>query len=369
MHPQHLIAYLSIALLAPADALSSQLNWTTRSSPQPSAANWTQNQAWNSALLWNRSTPTESGASSSSWRKVNAPEQLSDTASADPAAPPNPSPALKANPKPTPTGPVVMALSRSITVDRSFYPDVSLTVPNGFKRDPQRFLTLSVEGTNQVRRRTFKSCRDSSSSCSDFEFNAELALLQSGPASLELLYNVGDVFPDSNNQGWGAQALGFRAAVNLTSTFGIAIGGESQLNFDNKLSAVDTDGGQLKGRTLYAVASVALPMSKAAKPPILTMSAGAGNGYYGFNGTGASDSQWGPFGSISYTFNEYIALGVEYSGYAISGGLSVKPFKGVPLTGSLYVTDFLGNFPSYLENFCYNGECSARVLGRLTYSF
>ena len=40
MQPQHLIAYLSIALLAPADALSSQLNWTTRSSPQQSAAKW-----------------------------------------------------------------------------------------------------------------------------------------------------------------------------------------------------------------------------------------------------------------------------------------------------------------------------------------
>jgi hypothetical protein len=369
MRPHHLIASLFIALLAPADALSDQLNWTTRSSPQQSPANWSQNQAWNSALLWSRSTPADGAAASSSWRKVNAPEQLSDAASSDPAAQPNPSPALTANPKPTPTGPVVMALSRSITVDRSFYPDVSLTVPNGFKRDPQRFLTLSLEGTNQVRRRTFKSCRDGSSSCPDFEFNAELALLQSGPASLELLYNVGDVFSDSNNQGWGAHGLGFRAAVNLTPTFGIAIGGESQLDIDNKLSAVDTDGGQLKGRTLYAVASVALPMSKAAKPPILTMSAGAGNGYYGFNSTGASDSQWGPFGSISYAFNEYIAIGVEYSGYAISGGLSVKPFKNVPLTGSLYVTDFLGSFPSYIENFCYNGDCSARVLGRLTYSF
>lgn len=371
MHPQHLIAYLSVALLAPADALSSQLNWTTRSSPQRSAANWTQNQAWNSALLWNRSTQAESGASSSSWRKVNAPEQLSDTASADPAAPPNPSPALTANPNTTPTGPVVMALSRSITVDRSFYPDVSLTVPNGFKRDPQRFLSLSLEGTNQVRRQTFQSCRDGSSTCPDFEFNAELAMLQTGPASLELQYTVADPFPDSGNAStWRGQALGFRLAANVSPTVGVAIGGESVLDLDNNNCPVDGAGcANLKGRSFYAVASVALPMSKSAKPSILTMSAGAGNGYYGFNGTGASDSQWGPFGSISYAFNEYIALGVEYSGYAVSGGLSVKPFKGVPLTGSLYVTDFLGNFPSYIENFCYNGDCSARVLGRLTYSF
>ena len=372
MQSKHLVYHLLLALLTPADVLSAPLNWTPQSSSyMRSAPNWSQNQVQGSGLIWGPTT--QRGASeppgSSSWRTISPADQVADTKLVNPEDSPNPSSEVMANPLPPRTGPVVMALSRSITVDRSFYPDVSLTVPNGFKRDPQRFLTLSLEGTNQVRRRTFKACRDGSSACEDVEFNAELALLQSGPASLELLFNLADVFPDSNNTGGKGQSLGFRAAVNLTPTFGIAIGGESQLEIDNNYCAVDTDCGQLKGRTLYAVASVAIPMSKAAKPPILTMSAGAGNGYYGFNSTGASDSQWGPFGSISYAFNEYIAIGVEYSGYAISGGLSVKPFKSVPLTGSLYVTDFLGNFPSYIENFCYNGDCSARLLGRLTYSF
>lgn len=369
MHPKHLIAYLSLALVAPANALSSQLNWTPQSSPTLPDRNWAQKQVQSSVLRWGQSTTAGSGSDPSSWRFVNLSDQIANSAPTDHAAPLESSPGMTTAAKAPGAGPVVMALSRSITVDRTFYPDVALTVPNGFKRDPQRFLSLSLEGTNQVRRRSFKACRDGSSSCSDLEFNAELALLQAGPASLELLYNVANVVSDSNNQGWGGQGLGFRAAVNLSSTFGVAVGGESQLDIDNESCAIDRDCGQFKGRTLYAVASVAIPMSKAAKPPMLTASAGAGNGYYGFNGNGASDSQWGPFGSISYAFNEYIAIGVEYSGYAFSGGVSVKPFKNLPLTGSLYVTDFLGSFPSYIESYCYNANCSARALGRITYSF
>jgi len=112
MHPQHLIAYLSIALLAPADALSDQLNWTTRSSTQQSAANWTQNQAWNSALLWSRSTPADGAAASSSWQIVTPLDQVAldgsaaqpseSTSAADPSTPdaasPEPAKSVQQNP-------------------------------------------------------------------------------------------------------------------------------------------------------------------------------------------------------------------------------------------------------------------------------
>ena len=100
MHPQHLIAYLSIAVLAPPDALSGQLNWTTRSSPQQSAANWTQNQAWNSALLWSRSTPADGAAASSSWQIVTP--LSGSTSAAAPSTPdaasPEPAKSIQQNP-------------------------------------------------------------------------------------------------------------------------------------------------------------------------------------------------------------------------------------------------------------------------------
>jgi opacity protein-like surface antigen len=112
MRPQHLIAYLSIALLAPADALSGQLNWTTRSSPQQSAANWTKNESWNSALLWSRSTTTDGAAASSSWQIVTPLDQVAQDGSAtqpsgstsatDPSAPdaasPEPEKSVQQNP-------------------------------------------------------------------------------------------------------------------------------------------------------------------------------------------------------------------------------------------------------------------------------
>lgn len=262
----------------------------------------------------------------------------------------------------------VMGLSRGITVNRELYPDVALTIPNGFRRDPQRFLSLSFDGTNQVRRRNFKGCRGEST-CPDAEFNGELALLQAGPASLELLYTVANVISDINTPNpWSFQQLGFRLAANITPTIGLAFGGESQITLD-EYAPVDADGAQLKGRTLFAVASAAFPLSSRPNPPVLTVTAGAGNGYYGFNGTTASDSQWGPIGSVSYAFNNRIAVGVEYSGYALSAGVSVRPLESFPLTASLFATDFLGNVPSNIEGSCFNQSCSVRFLGRLTYSF
>ncbi len=262
----------------------------------------------------------------------------------------------------------VMSMSRGITVNRKLYPDVSLTIPNGFKRDPKHFLSLSFDGTNQVRRAEFIGCRGSSS-CPDIEFNAELALLQTKLLSLELLYTVANVVPDNNNpESWTFQQLGFRVAANLTPTIGIAFGGESQATIDI-YAPVDTSGAQLKGRTLYLVASTAIPLAIRQNSPILILSLGVGNGYYGFDGSNASDSQWGPFGSIAYAFNNRISIAAEYSGYAFSAGVSIRPFEQLPLTASLFVTDFLGNFPSGIENSCPNGSCSPRALGRLTFSF
>jgi len=112
MRPHHLIASLFIALLAPADALSDQLNWTTRSSPQQSPANWSQNQSWNSALLWSRSTPADGAAASSSWQIVTPLDQVAldgsaaqpseSTSAADPsttgAASPEPAKSVQQNP-------------------------------------------------------------------------------------------------------------------------------------------------------------------------------------------------------------------------------------------------------------------------------
>lgn len=339
---------VALAFAALASAASAQsLQWTQRSRQGP-------------GLQWSTVQAAPGQEQQSGWRTVTPSPELRNTTVAEEEAPPKP--VVAATPR-------VMAMSRGITVNRILYPDVAITVPNGFKRDPQRFLSLSVDATNQIRSSAFTGCRGQSS-CPDAEFNAELALLQAGPMSLELLYTVANAFPDSNSSTtFTGQQLGFRLAANLSPTVGVAIGGESQLNLDNNYAPVVSNGAQqLKGRTLYAVASAAIPLSSAPTPPVLTITAGAGNGYYGLSSSGVSDDQWGPIGSISYAFNDRVSLGVEYSGYALSAGLSVRPFKEIPLTGSLYVTDFVGGVPDSIDSFCSGGSCSTRFLGRITYS-
>lgn len=323
---------------------------------------WSQGTSRSAGLGWSTTT-VQAAQQQPGWRTVvPSPELRATTVVGEPADP-------AAQQVVTDSTPRVMAMSRGITVNRILYPDVSITVPNGFKRDPQRFLSLSVDATNQIRTAAFTGCRGQSS-CPDAEFNAELALLQSGPVSLELLYTVANTVSDANNPNpWSYQQLGFRLAANLSSTLGLAVGGESLINLDGLYApAVSSGGQQLKGRTLYAVASAAFPMSDGPTPAVLTVTAGAGNGYYGLNSTGVGDDQWGPMGSVSYAFNDRVSVGVEYSGYALSAGLSVRPFKDLPLTASFYATDFVGNVPGYIDSFCPNGSCSTRFLGRFTYS-
>jgi hypothetical protein len=354
------ISAFSILSLSSLSAYSGELNWTQQRSPnsKPRWSSASSSAITSPPLSWQTINPLAQQAANLPHKEPALAQDASDRT--DKLTPRSPS-SIKQ--------PTVMGMSRGISVNRMLYPDISITVPSGFKRDPQKFLSLSLDATNQVRRSNFTGCRGGSS-CPDAEFNAELALLQSGPASLELQYNVANVFTDANNsRAWEYQGLGFRLGVNVSPLVGIAIGGESLIVLDGKYAPVDLDGSQLKGRTLYAVASAAIPLSASLTPPVLTVSAGAGSGYYGFNANGASDSQWGPFGSISYAFNDRIAVGAEYSGYAISAGVSLKPIKDLPLMASIYATDFLGSTPSYIGAYCPDGGCATRVLGRLTYSF
>lgn len=348
-----------------------------RLAPPAPGSGWQPVVGSSSAPLWRPVTGGKAASSGASWQVVGSggsgqsPAGWTSVGSEQPfprGAEPVPTPSVTATSTPAPTAPpLIMGMSRGITVNRTLYPDVSLTIPNGFKRDPQHFFSAALNGANQVRR-TNSGCRGRSS-CSDAEFSAELALLQSGPASVELLYNlesIGIGNPPS------AQSLGFRLAANLSSNVGLAIGGDSLIYLDRGSDQICTLYGNcapFKGRSLFAVASAAFPLSSSSPtPPVLTLTAGAGNGYYGYDGSG-DDTRWGPIGSVAVALNSQVALGAEYSGYAISAGISVKPFQNFPLTGSLFVTDFLGYTPDYIRKACPNESCSIRYLGRLTVSF
>lgn len=271
------------------------------------------------------------------------------------------------NEKLNPPGrPMIMGMSKAFTVNRTVYPDTSITVPNGFKRDPKHFFSASLIGTDEARR-PFIGCRGDNT-CRDAELEAELALLQAGPASLELLYNVASL---GYSTSYSYQTLGFRLAANIAPNIGLAFGGESLVYLDkssNERCSIYDSCAPFKGTSWFAVASAAFPLqSKSPTPPVIVLTAGAGNGYYGYDGSG-DDQQWGPIGSISFALNQHVSFSAEYTGYGISAGISAKPFE-FPLVASFFVTDFLGNTPSHIKDSCPDGSCSARLLGRLTFSF
>ena len=72
---------------------------------------------------------------------------------------------------------------------------------------------------------------------------------------------------------------------------------------------------------------------------------------------------FGLVGSIAYSPNENLTLGLEYSGYGAGFGPSFRPLPGVPLTTTFYIYDLLWT-PGEL-----NYKVTPNLFGNLTYQF
>jgi hypothetical protein len=281
--------------------------------------------------------------------------------------------------RPPPSGIAqVRGLGRGFTVNGYPYPDISLKLPNAFALDQQFFFSAQLAGTNRVR-----GCNvlpgESWSYCADGEVFLELTPLRGKNASLGVNWMMQSLSSRNTSLGSG-QSIGFKGAVNLTPTLGLAFGGEQIIQFDG-----NTD----LGRNYYLLLSQAIPLSRAEKPPVLVATAGIGSDFFGYGGNGVlgstncigggnissknypqgTDCYWGPVGGVSLAINDRISLGVEWFGYGLGAGVSVRPFHEFPLTASFYAIDFLGNTPSYIQDTCTDDPCETRYYGRLTYSF
>ncbi len=78
---------------------------------------------------------------------------------------------------------------------------------------------------------------------------------------------------------------------------------------------------------------------------------------------------WGPIGSIAYTFNNRFALIGEWFGYGYGTGISFRPFDKSSLSLSVYLTDFISNFPDYIKEHCPSNNCEPRLYSGITFSF
>ena len=364
-----LVAALPLLWTAAAPALLAALAPGARAAaPQPGVPVWGNAEVVSTAPVWTAAParPSESG-----WQAIdtNRPQPSSwQSGPADVDRPP-------------PSGVVqVRGIGRGFTVNGYPYPDVSLKLPNAFALDRQFFFSGQLTGTSRTR-----TCRVPQggdwTDCADGEVFLELTPLRGANASLGLNWTIQSLSGRNDGTSLGAgQSIGFKGALNITPTLAVAFGGEQIIQFDNKTDL---------GRNYYLLLSQAIPLSRGERPPVLVATAGIGSDLFGYGGNGTlgqtdciggnnissntyprgTNCYWGPVGSVSLAVNDRLSFGVEWFGYGLGAGLSLRPFNDLPLTASFYAIDFLGNTPSYIQDTCTTDPCETRYYGRLTYSF
>ena len=167
--------------------------------------------------------------------------------------------------------------------------------------------------------------------------------------------------------------MGFKAAKSLSPRWSLAIGGENIIHFDDTIDL---------GRNFYIISSTYYPIQDNS----LFLNAGIGSDFYGYKGNGylgetfcvgtntltgngSNKCSWGPIASAAYAINDRFAIINEWFGYGYGLGFSFRPYKSKPLNISIYATDYIKNFPDYIEEGCPNKECETRYYGSVSYSF
>jgi len=300
-----------------------------------------------------------------------------------PIAPPPPlPPSVAQNVIPTPATtaalPKVRGLGRGITVNGLPYPDVSNQFPNAFAQDTKYRFGVALQGVSKTR-----PCDSNGRgflSCSDGEFYLDFYPLRGENYSLGLEWGVQSL--SSRGGGTGVlqgQNLGFKLAWNIDNLTAISFGAEHAIFLDNSFDL---------GHNYYLLISRAQPLNASPGAPLFIGTFGLGSDYYGWRGNGVirpltcgtqsvtstnypkgSDCKVGFIGSAALAFNQRMTLGIEWYGYGLGIGASFKPWASIPLNLSLYLTDFLGDFPAYISEDCNPSPCKPRLYGRIGYSF
>ena len=336
--------------------------------PQATAPVWGTAQVVSTTPVW---TAAPGQPAESAWQTVETNRPQPSTWQRGPADVDRPPPSGIAQ---------VRGIGRGFTVNGHPYPDGSLKLPNAFALDQQFIVSGQLAGTSRTR-----PCRvprnGNWTDCADGEFFLEVTPLRGANASLGLNWTIQSLSDRNNGTStFAGQSIGFKGALNLTPTLAVAFGGEQIIQFDNQTDL---------GRNYYLLLSQAIPLSRAEKPAVLVATAGIGSDFFGYGGNGVlgqtdciggnnissntyprgTNCYWGPVGGVSLALNDRVSFGVEWFGYGLGAGVSVRPFGDLPLTASVYAMDFLGNTPSYIQDTCTNDPCETRYYGRLTYSF
>lgn len=267
----------------------------------------------------------------------------------------------------------IKSYGKSVTINNFLYPDISSYVPNPFLDNSDRKFTFTFRGISKTR-----SCTQYSINCADSLLDTDINLFGNQNKSFGLKWTMQSLTSRNNGTKFGeAQSLGFKNAFRLSERWHLALGGDNIIHFDNKSDL---------GRNFYIVAGTFLPIEPFDSQSYLFLTGGIGSDFYGYRGNGflgktyclgtpnltgdGSDTcSWGPIGSISFVLNNRLSLITEWFGYGFGSGVSIRPAEKQPLTLSLMVTDYLGDFPNYIKEKCYLEVCQTRFYLTTSYSF
>ena len=267
----------------------------------------------------------------------------------------------------------VKSIGRSIKMNDYFYPEISNYVPNGFVEDKEKIITSNLRLISKTR---FCQGENFSSTCSDGVIDFDFNLFNTENFSFNPKFTIQSLTSRGTKFGEGT-SMGFKAAKQLSDKWSISLGGENLIHFDDKSDL---------GRNFYLMASTFYPLRSLNDKSAIFLNLGIGSDFYGYGGNGyiarttcfgvpnlTGDGEnlcnWGPIGSVAFAFNDRIALINEWFGYGYGTGLSFRPLRNNSLSFSLYATDYINNFPKYINKHCPSKKCHTRLYGSISFTF
>lgn len=259
--------------------------------------------------------------------------------------------------------------TRGFVLNGVSYPDAALFLPISFVRSEKSRFGVLGNYVNRVR--SWRNDYGCQSQCSDAELSLDISLYNNGRHSFSILPGLQSLTSrgsDRATQVGEGGYLGFRYAFQITKSLGFSAGGESIIRLD---STVDLGRNAFFGfskafttidNTQHLIANIGLGsgMFSLYRDPLIETSFNRDRPSRGAN---ADNFDFGLVGSVAFFPSNMFSIGVEFSGYGLGAGTSIKMLRKHDLFATFYIYDFieLENGPAFEE--------TPNLFGNLTYSF
>ncbi len=249
----------------------------------------------------------------------------------------------------------VNSFNRSIVInDKDIGPDITFLVPLGFKSSEEMNLDFSIRGWNRRQKDSDLFAWNNGDAVGQVFLN----ILKNEKSSFGLNLGIRSLYSGSQFIGGGTTfgegvSMGFRIDRALSDSSGLALGAEQLIHFDDQ---TDT------GRDIYITYSKAFWNKKDENVfPFTVLTGGVGTGYFALweetkfacsdlLGGAAVDAKkyhplcWGPFGAVSFVFNNKFSSFIEYNNYSFMIGTSITPTNKFRLTFGLTLAESFDDY-------------------------